>query len=175
MNHNSAQSNVAVLHGEALCSDSCDWFPTFKKDYRILVKMVSAPTEVHNYLEDIHYVANSDSDVVLKGTLGEEWVNQFSNVAATYTKPDGSEITLMDFSARDQYIDIKTISSRKYFACFIPFKYNMAVCTAGGDPIHVNREGIDHGQGDYLVCAADKNGKPDLANVWGGSTACNLK
>lgn len=166
MKKNIVVSNAPILLEEYLALELYSWFPTYKKDYQIKAKMVSDQTEVYNYLEDVHYIAHRDSDVVLKGTLEEEWVKKFSNVAATYTKLDGSEITIGDFFVRDKYIDIKTISKKGCYAYFAPLKYKVEVRIAEGCQLHANREGIAHGQGDYLVCHADKNGKPDLANVW---------
>ena len=144
-----------------------DWFPTGKTDYRVQAKMVSADTEVYNELEDAHYTAQPNGeDVILKGTQGEEWVTKLSKVAKTYTKPDGSEITLEDFTQLDAYIDLKTIPTEGYFAYFIPADYKVTVSTAWGDVLHANRDGVPHGDGDYLVCAAGEDGKPDLADVW---------
>ena len=166
MNTNIMESNEPILLENYLALKLYNWFPTYKKDYCIQAKMVSDQTDIYNYLEDTHYNVNVDSDVVLKGTLGEEWVNTLTNVAATYTKLDGSEITLNDFSIRDKYIGIKSISKKACYAHFIPFKYKIEVHIEGGAILHANREGIVHGQGDYLVCSADKNGKPDLTNIW---------
>ena len=152
---------------EYLALDLYGWFPTGKTDYQVQAKMVSEDTEVYNFLEDVHYTAhNNDVDVVLKGTLGEEWVTKLSKVATTYTKLDGTEVTLEDFAVRDTYIDLKTIPTTGNFAYFIPAEYKVAVNTAWGDLLHANRDGVTHGDGDYLVCAVGEDGKPNLADVW---------
>ena len=39
------------------------------------------------------------ADVILKGTVGEEWVTKLEKVIQTYTKADGSELTAEDFTA----------------------------------------------------------------------------
>ena len=41
----------------------------------------------------------------------------------------------------------------------------IAVDTAWGSQLIVNRSGVPHGAGDYIVCAK-KGGKPDLNDVW---------
>lgn len=70
-------------------------------------KMVSQDTEVYNELEDAHYTAQPNgADVILKGTVGEEWVTKLEKVIQTYTKADGSELTAEDFTA-DTYIELK--------------------------------------------------------------------
>lgn len=166
MNRNEQGGGQPMSFEDYLALGLYSWFPTFKKDYRIQAKMVSDDTEVYNFLEDIHYIARRDADVVLRGSLGEEYVNNLSAVAATYTNLDGSEITIRDFSVRDKYIDIKTIVKRGYFAYPVPVKYKVDVRMAGGGLLHANREGVAHGRGDYLVCKADKDGSPDLSNVW---------
>ena len=118
-------------------------------------------------MEDAHYTAQPNGeDVILKGTQGEEWVTKLSKAAKTYTKPDGTEITLDDFAALDTYIELKTIPTAGYFAYFIPAPYKVSVSTAWGDVLHANRDGVPHGDGDYLVCAAGEDGKPDLSDVW---------
>ena len=166
------QEEAAVPASEITVEDylalgRSDWFPTGKTDYRVQAKMVSADTEVYNVLEDAHYTAQPNGeDVILKGTQGEEWVTKLSKVAKTYTTPDGSEITLEDFAQLDVYIELKTIPTEGYFAYFIPAAYKVSVSTAWGDVLHANRDGVPHGDGDYLVCAAGEDGKPDLSDVW---------
>ena len=68
--------------------------------------------------------------------------------------------------AGEPYIGIKTVSKKGCYAYFVPLKYKVEVHIANGCLLHANREGVIHGQGDYLVCSADENGKPDLANIW---------
>lgn len=42
---------------------------------------------------------------------------------------------------------------------------NFPVKTSWGDTLYANRPGIDHGMGDFLVCA-DADGRPNLNDVW---------
>lgn len=35
-----------------------------------------------------------------------------------------------------------------------------------GDILIANREGIEHGSGDFLVCSALVDGKPNLRDMW---------
>lgn len=151
---------------EYLADTDYQWFATGKTDYQIQGKMVSKDTEVYNALEDVHYTAHPNGeDVILKGTAGEEWVTRLSKVMKTYTKPDGAALTAEDFTP-DTYIALKTIPTTGNFACFVPASVKVSVNTAWGDVLHVNRDGVPHGEGDYLVCAAGEDGKPDLSDVW---------
>ena len=99
---NTAIPAAEITMEEYLALGLSDWFPTGKTDFRVQAKMVSEDTEVYNALEDAHYTAQPNGeDVILKGTQGEEWVTKLSKAAKTYTKPDGTEITLDDFAALD--------------------------------------------------------------------------
>ncbi|WP_317380979.1 hypothetical protein, partial [uncultured Intestinimonas sp.] len=144
-----------------------DWFRTGKTSYTIQGKMVSAPTEVYNNLEDVHYTAEPNGqDVVLKGTGGEEWVTGLEKVMKTYTKADGSALTAEDFVA-DTYIDLKTKAEPDTnYAMFIPADVQVIVETSWGDVLTANRPQVPHGEGDYLVCAVGEDGQPNLADVW---------
>lgn len=143
-----------------------EWFATGKTDYTIQGMMVSADREVYNYLEDVYYTAQPNGiDVILKGTSDEEWVTKLSKVITTYTKADGTALTAEDF-VPDTWITLKTIPTTGNFACFVPVTVKLTVNTAWGDVLHVNRSGVPHGAGDYLVCAVGEDGKPDLTDVW---------
>ncbi|SBV92702.1 exported hypothetical protein [uncultured Eubacteriales bacterium] len=151
-----------------LAANSAGFFLTGKTSYAIQGKMVSGETQVHNFLEDVDYtVADDGQSVVLKGVVGEEWVTKLSKVLTTYTKEDGSALTAEDFTEhKDTYISLKTKASPDTnFALYIPAGVAVEVETAWGDVLYANRSGVPHGAGDYLVCA-NKDGKPDLSDVW---------
>lgn len=149
-----------------LATTEYEWFATGKTDYMIQGKMVSQDTEVYNELEDAHYTAQPNgADVILKGTVGEEWVTKLEKVIQTYTKADGSELTAEDFTA-DTYIELKTKPTTGNFACFVPAELQVEVQTSWGDVLQANRAGVPHGEGDYLVCAVGEDGQPDLTDVW---------
>ena len=63
----------AISLSDYLASSEYSWFLTGKTEYSIQAKMVSAPTDVYNPLEDVSYTAEPNGeDVILKGTSGEE-------------------------------------------------------------------------------------------------------
>ena len=144
------------------------WFLTGKKQYTVQAEMVSAELSFHNELEAADYTAKNDGEtVVLKGTVGEMWLSPLSKVISTYTKPDGSRLSEADFAEKDRFIDIVTVSAPdSNFAMLVPKDISVTVKTAWGDLLHTNLPEAPHGSGDYLVCNADKEGKPDLSDVW---------
>ena len=144
------------------------WFVTGKTEYTIQGMMVSKETSFHNPLEVTDYTVTDDGvSVVLKGTSGEQWVSKLEKVAKTYTKADGSEITAKDFAKKDVFIDLKTKAEPDTnLAMFVPAGISVTVNTAWGDVLHTNLPNAPHGDGDFLVCRADKDGKPDLTDVW---------
>ena len=144
------------------------FFLTGKTDYEVEAKMVSEPIHVYNRLELVDYdVADDNVSVILKGTLGEEWVTKVSKVISTYTTPDDGELTEEFFTShKDEYQTIKTKPTENAnYALFVPKNIILKVETAWGDTLYTNKSEVDHGNGDYLVCR-NSNGEPDLTDVW---------
>ena len=162
----SEQKNLTLE--EYLEKSSEKWFLTGKKNYMIQAMMVSGEISFHNELEVVDYTVTDDGKtVVLKGTLGERYAAPLSKVIATYTKPDGSELCREDFADKDTYIDIATIPSLdSNYAMHVPKDICVTVITAWGNILHTNLPNAPHGEGDYLVCMAGKDGRPDLTDVW---------
>ncbi len=117
-----------------------DFFLTGKKSYEIKIGVADKEAKIHNDLEDANYDVKP-GDVVLKGTVGEMWCAKMNKVLATYKLPNGQELS-EDFL-------------RKNAGKFIRVKTSWA-------DLAVNRPGVDHGKGDFLVCGKDENGKPNL-------------
>jgi hypothetical protein len=105
------------------------------------------------------------SDVVMKGTINELWRTPIEKVITTYTKEDGSLLTKSDFIP-DKYITMLAKESGGYFACFVPKDYLFEIQTAWGDILTGNRPEVIHGEGDYILCRSDLEGKPDFSDVW---------
>ncbi len=143
-------------------------FLTGKTDYLISAMMAAAPYDTYNELELTDYHVEDDGvSVVLKGTLGEEWVTKLSKVIKSYTMPDGSEIAenyLTENKGRFMAVRAKA-SPDSNFAFHVPLNTIVEVQTAWGDILYANASDTNHGNGDYLVCPA-VDGKPDLSDVW---------
>ena len=145
-----------------------DFFLTGKTEYTIQGMMVSKETSFHNELENVDYTATDDGEsVVLKGTVGEQWVTKQSKGQETDTTAGGTALTAEDFTgSKDTFIDLKTKAEPDTnFACFVPADVRLTVNTAWGDVLHVNDPSSEHGYGDYLVCP-NKDGAPDFSDVW---------
>ena len=164
--HNQKQKSLSL--SEYLEESSESWFLTGKKEYTIQAMMVSKEMTFHNDLEVVDLVATDDGEtVVLKGTRDEIWTSPLPKVIAKYKKPDGSEICKEDFADKDVFIDIVTIPSPDtYYAMHIPKDISVIVETAQGDVLHSNLPNAPHGEGDYLICTINEDGRPDLSDVW---------
>ena len=152
---------------EYLESTNESWFLTGKTSYTVQGMMVSKETSFHNPLEVTDYTVTDDGvSVVLKGTVGEQWVTKLEKVMKTYTKADGTPVTAEDFAEKDVFIDLKTKAAPdSNFAMFVPKGTSVTVNTAWGDVLHTNLFNAPHGDGDYLVCP-NKDGQPDLSDIW---------
>ena len=153
---------------EFLKNSDGKWFLTGKKKYTVQAMMVSKETSFRNELEAVDYTAVDDGvTVVLKGTAGELWTSKLSKVISTYTKPDGSPVSASDFAEKDVFIDLVTIpSDDSNYAMFVPNTVSVTVVTSWGDVLHTNLPNAPHGEGDYLICRAGRDGRPDLSDVW---------
>lgn len=141
--------------------NSCDRVQ--KKAYFIEVMKPSRPRQVTNVLEGATY-NTKENDVILKGTVGELWVAPMEKVCKTYTKPDGSPLTPADFIP-DRPLRVKTKPGNPCYAMHVSKSAMVEVKTAWGDVLLANRPGVEHGDGDFIVCG-EKNGYPDLSDVW---------
>ena len=144
------------------------WFRTGKNAYSVQAMMVSKETSFHNDLEVVDYTVTDDGvTVVLKGTSNELWATKLPKVMSTYTKPDGSPVSEADFAEKDVFIDLITIADPDAnFAMFVPNTISVTVETAWGNILHTNLPNAPHGNGDFLVCRAGEDGKPDLSDIW---------
>ena len=163
-----AEGQEKMTLEEYLEKSAEDWFLTGKKEYTVQAMMVSKEISFHNELEVVDYTVTDDGiTVVLKGTAGEMWTSKLTKVISTYTKPDGSEITESDFFQKDVFIDLITkASTDTHFAIHVPVDISVTVKTAWGDELHTNLPNAPHGNGDFLICRAGEDGKPDLSDVW---------
>jgi hypothetical protein len=167
---NCAHGKIVETENQELLSfediDKTAFFPTKKLAYTIHGMMVSKDFSFTNVLEGNDYTAMPNgSDVVMKGTIGELWRTPLEKVITTYTKGDGGPLTASDFIL-DQYVPMLAMESDGYFACFVPKKYQVEIQTAWGDILIGNRPEVPHGDGDYLLCRAGKDGTPDFSDVW---------
>lgn len=163
-----AEGQIVLTLEEYLSMGNAEWFLTGKKQYPVQAMMVSKETGFHNPLEVTDYLVTDDGEtVILKGPSDEMWASRLSNVRKTYTRPDGSPVTEADFAPKDEFIDLISIPAPdSNFAMHVPLGFSVTVETSWGDVLHTNLPNAPHGDGDFLVCRAGEDGKPDLSDVW---------
>ena len=159
---------VSMTLADYLARGEEAWFLTGKKEYGVQAMMVSRETRFRNELEVTDYTITDDgTTVILKGCFGEMWAAKLPRVISTYRKPDGGALCETDFSKKDSWVDlITTPEPDAYYAMYVPLTVSVTVETAWGDVLHTNLPNAPHGDGDYLVCRAGKDGQPDLSDVW---------
>ena len=135
-----------------------------KKSYAMKAEVVAIGTEIYNFLEDCHYTTNEAKCVKLIGTVGEEWPVTLENLAKTYTLADGTPITQENIPAG--VFDIVTIVDDSAETIFAEQTIEQTkVSTSWGEVLTANREGVPHGDGDFIVFA-NKDGKPNPDDSW---------
>lgn len=135
-----------------------------KKSYAMKAEVVAIGTEIYNFLEDCHYTTNEAKCVKLIGTVGEEWPVTLEKLAKTYTLADGTPITQENIPAG--VFDIVTIVDDSAETIFAEQTIEQTkVSTSWGEVLTANREGVPHGNGDFIVFA-NKDGKPNPDDSW---------
>lgn len=135
-----------------------------KKSYAMKAEVVAVGTEIYNFLEDCHYTTNESKCVKLIGTIGEEWPVTLEKLAKTYTLADGTHITQENIPAG--VFDIVTIVDDSAETIFAEQTIEQTkVSTSWGEVLTANREGVPHGDGDFIVFA-NKDGKPNPDDSW---------
>ena len=150
-----------------------NWKKTCKKQYSVYMCMPGPGISIHNFLEKANYVTDNRANVVLSGTIGEQWVTNIEKVAKTYKFADGTPITASTLnnrmkSGRLDWTEIKTLQLPygSSFACFLPkqnfrdfpIQTSWAVLIANSSANKVLK-------GDFLVCDANADGSPNLSDI----------
>ena len=124
-------------------------------------------TQVQNYLENANYITDGNKEFVIRGTVDETWVIDESKLSKTYTFEDGTPFSKEEFLRRANenpniYQTLTTISSGDTptnFAFKLPINAtDFPVNTSWGDTLYANSPDVPHGNGDFVVTAADENG-----------------
>jgi hypothetical protein len=142
------------------------WFPCHKKEYDIQVYVPPIGTKVYNQLEDASYVTNETKPFVLVGTVGEEWTVDAKKLMKAYKyehQPITEDVIKTTIGDGKKHSITAIAGAEMMFAAHTtePVEVN----TSWGETLQANRPGVEHGEGDYLVCS-DKNGSPNLDDVW---------
>lgn len=157
-----------------MASNPNNWKRTHKKSYEVYVCRPLPGTQCVNRLEGTHYVTDQNKQFIISGTVGETWVIDMNKLAKTYIFADGTPITDATLSKKcysNGQMDWEKLITRAdrntNWAMLIPKSIqNFPVQTSWGDTLLANRPGIGHGFGDFLVCADNGCGQPNLNDVW---------
>lgn len=147
---------------------------TRKKKYTIHWRFGQVGEKVYNRLEDAYYIVDENRCIILKGTAGEEWVVDTAKLLNTYnTGYDADHLGSLYVKHVAGRIVDKTWKAAKvkpegfiYYALRIPEKHKIAIATSWGDILKVNRPGIEHNGGDFVICAAMPNGDINYGDMW---------
>lgn len=142
-----------------------DFFATGKKNYNIEIGIADKAMDFHNPLEDASYHVEKGQPI-LRGTVGEMWTTKIEKILSTYRRSDGEPLTEEYLNQKaGQFVSVRTqAQDNTNFACRVPKDIQFKVQTSWAE-LSVNRPGIDHGEGDFLICS-QKDGEPDFDNVW---------
>lgn len=146
--------------------DTSGWKKCEKVEYDIHVYVPKIGTKVHNSLEDSNYITDEKKPYVLIGTAGEEWTVQAKKLLTAYkfnNKPITKKI-LEDILSDGKKHKITAIAGAETFFAKHT-KEKISVKTSWGETLKANREGIEHGNGDYLICTS-KDDKPNFDDMW---------
>lgn len=150
------------------------WKRTGKKKYEIWATIAQPGVTVKNILELSEYVTDANKCVVLSGTLGEQWTVTLKRLAETYTFATGEGINIGSIvkhmrHASDGWMKVATIPGQLVnYAMFLDINQfrNVPISTSWGELLFANRDGIDHGDGDFLVCGMNPDGSPNFNDMW---------
>ena len=155
-----------------------NWKRTSKKLYNVYMCRPELGTEVHNRLEHCDYTTNEKKQFVLSGTVGEQWIIDGNKLASTYEFEDGTPINPQTLGAKItkgtngqiDWIKLKTRQSTGQFnyAFHLPINEirDFPVKTSWGETLYANKGNEGHGTGDFLVCATNPDGSPNLNDMW---------
>ena len=135
-----------------------------KGNYTMKAEKVAPGTELYNYLEDCHYTTSEDKCIKLIGTVEEVWPVTPEKLAKTYNYVDGTLIDVNNIPEGEfEIITIVGDSAETIFAERVTKQ--VKVETSWGEVLTANRDGVPHGNGDYIVYA-NKDGKPNPNDRW---------
>ena len=128
----------------------------------ITAEKVEVGTKIHNLLTDEDYVSTEELCIRLKGPISEMWLVTIPELISTYSYPDRNPIQIDSFPEREFPVRLivekneKTIFAEKT-------KKKLKITNKYGKTIEVNKTGIPHGRGDYIIYG-NNNGIPDFAD-----------
>ena len=121
--------------------------------YDVAIEKVAPGTKVHNKLENADYVTDENRCFVVTGTAGEQWPVNGDKLKSKYgIDPD----TVKEGEQTVAHVDG---GSDGIWA--VPVTGNHKIETSWGDVLETNAEGVEHGDGDFIV-----SNTPDFSDTW---------
>lgn len=135
-----------------------------KRHYEMRAEKVVAGTKLYNFLEDCNYVTNEEKCIKLIGTAGEVWPVTIDKLAKTYTFVDGTPIT-SDNIPEGEFAIATIVDGSADIIFAEQVTDRVEVATSWGEILKANRDGVPHGDGDFVV-SANEDGKPNPNDRW---------
>lgn len=134
-----------------------EWQPFQKRhDYQVGWYRDDSGVTITNKLEGVTYETSPDEPIVLTGTVGEQWIQSEEKFRKTYNISDE------DFATGAGQVSPKPNGDIIWAR---PAVGQERVVTNWGHTLTANRDGVEHGKGDMVVCS-DDNGKPNPSDSW---------
>lgn len=126
----------------------------------ILAEKVEVGTKIHNYLKDEDYVSTKDLCIKLTGTANELWLVTIPELVLTYSYPNGRAIRKNELPEGEFKVRLAVRRSEKTIFAE-QTKKKLKIKNKYGKTIEVNKTGIPHGSGDYIIYG-NKDGIPNF-------------
>ena len=121
--------------------------------YDVTIEKVAPGTKVHNKLENSDYVTDENRCFVVTGTAGEQWPVNGDKLKSKYgIDPD---------TVKEGEQTIAHVNGGSDGIWAVPVTGNHKIETSWGDVLETNAEGVEHGDGDYIV-----SNTPDFSDTW---------
>ena len=126
----------------------------------ITAEKVEAGTKIHNLLTDEDYVSTEELCIRLKGLINELWLVTITELISTYSYPNRKRIKIESFPDGEFPVRLMVEKDEKtIFAEQTTRKLKLR--NKYGKTIEVNKTGIPHGRGDYIIYG-NKDGIPNF-------------
>ena len=121
--------------------------------YDVQIEKVAPGTKVHNKLENADYVTDENRCFVVTGTAGEQWPVNGDKLKNKYgIDPD---------TVKEGEQTVAHVNGGSDGIWAVPVTGNHKIETSWGDVLETNAEGVEHGDGDYIV-----SNTPDFSDAW---------
>lgn len=157
---------------DAYISNLGNWKRTSRKVHELWVCMPKESRIITNRLTGRSQRTTIDECFVLSGVRGELRAISYLELSRNYTFEDGKKITSDSIKNRTvngvmDWQKVRAMAGGVYkYALLLPVGVyrDFSITLADGSVTVANVSGIDHCEGDYLVCK-EKNGAPDINHV----------